>query len=88
MTSERYLGDTVQVNCVVFCEDSLSNFLERILLPSRFDRLTMEKSASSSEHVETIKQLTLQNESLTKTFKVKIGYANDIICENVDTCNV
>ncbi|ELU10899.1 hypothetical protein CAPTEDRAFT_155764 [Capitella teleta] len=36
---------------------------------SRFDQFSLEQSSNSTEHVETIKQLTMQNEMLTQTFK-------------------
>ena len=36
----------------------------------RYERVSSDRAVKSSEHIDTIKQLTLQNESLTNTFKV------------------
>jgi hypothetical protein len=58
----------VEVGC-------LFDFFQRtifIFFVLRFDQLSVEQSTSSSEHVETIKQLTMQNEMLTQTFKVRL----------------
>lgn len=39
----------------------------------RVEQLSVENTTATSDHVETIRQLTQQNESITQTFKV--GYS-------------
>jgi len=41
------------------------------LLHFRIDELIKEKSASLSEHLQTIKQLSVENETLVHSFKVQ-----------------
>lgn len=37
---------------------------------TRFERLRSERTASNEEHLEAIRHMTLQNESVAATFKV------------------
>ena len=37
----------------------------------RLDEVSREKSAAVSEQIQTIRQLSVQNETLTQSFKVK-----------------
>ena len=38
----------------------------------RFERLKSERTASNEEHLEAIRHMTLQNESVAATFKVRL----------------
>lgn len=44
----------------------------------RFERLKSERTATNEEHLNAIRHMTLQNESVAATFKVS-GYRTDVI---------
>lgn len=47
-----------------------SIYSQRLLCCYRFERLKSERTATNEEHLEAIRHMTLQNESVAATFKV------------------
>ena len=51
------------------------NFENSLFSYFRLDEVSREKSAAVSEQIQTIRQLSVQNETLTQSFKVKTFFS-------------
>ena len=67
---DRHIEDRVGINFLGYIVMKFS-FGNSLFSYFRLDEVSREKSAAVSEQIQTIRQLSVQNETLTQSFKVK-----------------